>query len=480
MSYGVGLLLLAVALLTRVLLDPLLGDRVPLATVFLAVIFTTAFGGWKPALLVTVLGFIGSTLLFVPPRLTLKSWDAVGVARLSIFVLSCGALITLVSALRRARQRHAGSEARVMAILETMREGLLSVDAAWRITAVNRSGESTLGRPRASFLGRTLWESLPGLHGVPGEVALRQAMQKQATVQFETNVIAPPAWHAVTATPIDRGLSIFLHDITAARAHVDQLERQVGERTAALRDAVSELEAFSYTLVHDMRTPLRAISSFAELLAVDHSGQLETAGRGYLERIRKAAARMDRLITSIMNYSQLARTRPELRPVDLQQVVEDIIESEAGFHGARADIGIVGVLPVVRGNESLLTQCISNLLHNATKFVAQGVKPRIRISARIEGDVAHIDVADNGIGVAPEATERIFEPFRREHPGYDGSGIGLAIVRKVVAQMDGRVGLDSSVGQGSRFWIELPLAGTADPIEPAPARRAVQGREHDT
>lgn len=473
MTYGLGLLLLAVALLARALLDPLLGDTAPLAMVFLAVLFTTALGGWKPALLVTVLGFVGSTLMFVAPRFTLKSWDAVGLARLSIYVVSCGALMILVSSLRRARQRHAESEARVVAILETMREGLLSVDAAWRITAVNRSGENTLARPRASFLGRTLWESLPGLGGAPAEAALREAMQKQATVQFESNAIAPPAWHAVTATPIDRGLSIFLHDITAARSHVDQLERQVGERTAALRDAVTELEAFSYTLVHDMRAPLRSISGFAELLAVDHSSQLDGEGRGYLDRIRKAAARMDRLITSIMNYSQLARTRPELRAVDLQHVVEDIIESEAEFHGDKADIGIIGVLPVVRGNESLLTQCISNLLHNATKFVSRGVKPRIRISARIEGKVARIDVVDNGIGIAPEAAERIFEPFRREHPGYDGSGIGLAIVRKVVALMDGRVRLDSSVGQGSRFWIELPLASPASPIEPAPARRTV-------
>jgi signal transduction histidine kinase len=182
---------------------------------------------------------------------------------------------------------------------------------------------------------------------------------------------------------------------------------------------------------------------------------------------------MDRLITSIMNYSQLARAKPELRPVDLQHVVEDIIESEASFHGDKADIGIVGVLPVVRGNESLLTQCISNLLLNATKFVAQGVKPRIRISARIDAQVARIDIADNGIGIAPEAAERIFEPFRREHPGYDGSGIGLAIVRKVVELMDGRVGLDSSVGQGSRFWIELRLASPANPPAPAPARLSV-------
>jgi signal transduction histidine kinase len=238
-------------------------------------------------------------------------------------------------------------------------------------------------------------------------------MREQKAVQFDTDALAPREWHAVTLAPTAGGLSIFVQDITATKAHVEQLERQVSERTAALQGLVSDLEAFSYTLVHDLRAPLRSISSFAELLAVDHTGPLDDEGRGYLARIRKAAARMDRLITAIMNYSQLARQKPELRPVDLHQLVQEIMESDPGFQHEKADIGIVGVLPFVRGNESLLSQCFVNLLHNAIKFVAPGVKPRIRISAQVEGDIARVDVTDNGIGIAPDAAERIFEPFRR-------------------------------------------------------------------
>jgi signal transduction histidine kinase len=121
------------------------------------------------------------------------------------------------------------------------------------------------------------------------------------------------------------------------------------------------------------------------------------------------------------------------------------------------------MLPVVRGNDALLTQCFSNILHNATKFVAPGVKPRIRISCRHEGNLARIEIADNGIGIGPEAVNRIFEPFRREHAHYDGTGIGLAIVQRVVEQLGGRVGVESDPGQGSRFWVELKLTALGAP-----------------
>lgn len=471
LDYGIGLLLMAAALLVRRLLDPVLGENAPFAILLLAVVFTTAIAGWKSGAMVSVLGYVAATFLFVSPRFEWTSPDSLGGTRMAIYFISCTAIISLFSYLRRAQRKHAASEARVVAILETMREGFLALDASWRITAVNRSGEATLRQPRTAALGCTLWEVIPTLGGKPAEAALRQAMHEQRTVQFETDSVAPQAWHAVTATPTAGGLSIFVHDITSTKAQVEQLEKQVSERTAALQRLVSDLEAFSYTLVHDMRAPLRSISSFAELIAVDHASQLDGDGRTYLERIRKAAARMDRLIAAIMNYSQLARTKPELRSVDLHHLVQEIIESDPGFHAAKADIGIVGVLPLVCGNEALLSQCFSNLLHNAIKFVAPGVKPRIQISAHLAGEIARIDVTDNGIGIAPDAAERVFEPFRREHPGYDGTGIGLAIVRKVVERMGGRVGIVSAVGQGSRFWIELKLAGQpAESLTPNPRR----------
>jgi len=347
---------------------------------------------------------------------------------------------------------------KVVSILENMRECFCSVDHEWRITSVNRSAEECLGRSRDALINRILWEAMPPSAGSNVEAELRVAMREGTPVQFETNAIATGAWHDVTATRVDGDLSIFFQEITAKRAHVDQLERLVDDRTAALQRIVAELESFSYTLVHDMRAPLRSISGFADLLALDHAKQLDADGKHHLTRIQRSAALMDRLIVDILGYSQLSRTPPELRAINLDQTVREILQSHSDFQADKADIELENTLPLVRGNDALLTQCFSNLLHNAIKFVAPGVKPRIRIASRVNGEVARMEIADNGIGIEPDAVARIFEPFRREHAHYDGTGIGLAIVQKVVDQLEGRVGVEPQAGGGSRFWVELKLA----------------------
>jgi signal transduction histidine kinase len=336
-----------------------------------------------------------------------------------------------------------------------MRESFCAVDRDWRITTLNQSAEECLGKPRHALLTQRLWDVLPGSVGTPLAVELHRAMRDKTSVQLETNAFVPGAWHDVSATRVGQELSIFCQDITEKRAHLDQLERLVDDRTAALQRIVAELEAFSYTLVHDMRAPLRSISGFAELLAVGHAQQLDSVGKRHLTHVQRSAARMDELITDILAYSQLTRNPPELRLINLDDTIREILRSQREFQEDKAGIEIEARLPMVCGNDALLTQCFSNLLHNATKFVAPGVKPQIRIMGRVNDEIARIEIADNGIGIAPDAVARIFEPFRRENTSYEGTGIGLAIVQKVIDQLGGRVGVESHPGQGSRFWVEL-------------------------
>jgi PAS domain S-box-containing protein len=450
----------------RWLLDPYATTTVPpLATMYVAVAFAVWFGGWRPAAVLAAVGYFVGLYLFLSPRYTFKLWGDFGLLRAGLYTLACGVTIYLCESMRRARKRHAGSEAKVVLILVNMREAFCSVDSEWTITFVYRSAEECLGQKRAALLGRTWWDALPASVTTPAETELRRAMREGTSVHFETSTFVPGAWHAVTATRVEGELSIFFDDITAKRAHVDQLERLVDDRTAALQRIVAELEAFSYTLVHDMRAPLRAISGFAEFLAVDHAHNLNAEGKRHLERIGTSAARMDQLIVDILGYSQLSRNQPELRPVNLDATMREILRSHGEFQADKAEIEIAAPLPVVNGNEALLTQCFSNLLHNATKFVAPDVRPRIRISARMKGEVARIEIADNGIGIAQEAIGRSFEPFRRDHAHYDGTGIGLAIVQRVVDHLGGRVGVESEPGQGSRFWVELKVCGQT-PVAP--------------
>ena len=147
-----------------------------------------------------------------------------------------------------------------------------------------------------------------------------------------------------------------------------------------------------------------------------------------------------------------------LGPVDLSKLLRDLIDTYPNFHADKAEITLAGQLPVVSGNDSLLTQCFSNLLGNAVKFVAPGVKPEVRVWADVRDGTARIRITDKGIGIPKNSQARLFQMFQKLDAEYEGTGIGLAIVRKVVERMGGKVGVESEPGAGSSFWVELPLA----------------------
>jgi two-component system, chemotaxis family, sensor kinase Cph1 len=239
-----------------------------------------------------------------------------------------------------------------------------------------------------------------------------------------------------------------------------QLETLVEQRTAELRETVQQLETFSYSVVHDMRAPLRSMRSFAALLEAEHRDKLDENGRSYLARIISSCSRMDALITDVLSYSRIALSRVELQRVNLDQLVPEIVEQYPQFQEASGSIGIERPLPVVMGNKALLTQVFSNLLGNAVKFMPPGRAPSVRVCAEAKGERVRIWVEDNGIGIEPAYREKVFELFQRLHApdGYSGTGVGLAIVKKAVEQMGGTVGFESEPGRGSRFWIELRLS----------------------
>jgi signal transduction histidine kinase len=170
---------------------------------------------------------------------------------------------------------------------------------------------------------------------------------------------------------------------------------------------------------------------------------------------------MDKLIVDVLNYSRVLRQDLRLETVNVQQLLVGMLGSYPDFHAANIDVAIEGELPAVVGNEAALTQCFSNLLNNAIKFVPAGTNPRVRISAERRGEIVRFWVSDNGIGIADQHREIIFGMFQRLDTSYQGTGIGLTIVRKTVERMGGQVGVESEPGQGSRFWLELKAADQA-------------------
>ncbi len=242
------------------------------------------------------------------------------------------------------------------------------------------------------------------------------------------------------------------------RANAD-LDRLVKERTAELQDLVNELEHFSYTITHDLRAPLRAMHGFAGLLSEECMSVLNQQSREYLARITTAASRMDRLITDALSYSKVVRNEMPMESVDLGRLLRGMVDSYPNFQEPNAHIEIAADLPLVLGNEAGLTQCFSNLLGNAVKFVARGKVPVVRVRGELLSDGrVRVWCEDNGIGIPKDLQSRVFVMFQRLSKDYEGTGIGLTLVKKVVERMGGAVGLESEPANGSRFWIELRAA----------------------
>ncbi len=271
-------------------------------------------------------------------------------------------------------------------------------------------------------------------------------------------------WHLSRAHPMrgrDGELMMWIGsntDIDDQRRASDVLEKTVVERTAKLQSTVEELEAFSYSISHDMRAPLRAMSGFAEILREDYGSQLDDEGRSYLERIATASGRMDELIRDVLSFSQISRTEIRLERVETDPLLREIIESYPNLASASLEVRITGPLPPVLAHEAALTQCLSNILGNAVKFVRPGEKPRVEIWAEQTGDRVKLWFRDNGIGIDAHEQERIFKIFHRANRSQEGTGIGLAIVKKAMERMEGSVGVVSQPGAGASFWLDLKLA----------------------
>ncbi|GFO53734.1 hypothetical protein GMSM_07410 [Geomonas sp. Red276] len=261
--------------------------------------------------------------------------------------------------------------------------------------------------------------------------------------------------------------------LARVQADAADLEVRVAERTGQLEEINSELDSFAHSVSHDLRAPLRAMRGFAEVLLED--GTLDESQRiEYLRKILAAAQGMDLLIQDLLAYSRLSRQQIRLETVSLSQVVAEALRQlDLVAGGKQYRLEVRGELPAVVGHRTVLVQVLLNLLTNAIKFVPGGVNPRLRVSAEQGERHCRLYVEDNGIGIPAEQQERIFDIFERLNPieSYPGTGVGLAIVRRAVNRLGGRIGVESRVGEGSRFWIELPraaeppmLVATPDPL----------------
>ncbi|MBR0568100.1 PAS domain S-box protein [Azoarcus sp. L1K30] len=239
-----------------------------------------------------------------------------------------------------------------------------------------------------------------------------------------------------------------------------ELEARVVQRTTELELANKELETFTYSVSHDLKAPLRGIDGYSHLLLEDHADRLDDEGRAFVNNIRAGVKQMARLIDDLLAYSRMERRSLQRAEVNLGAVVRGILGERAGEPDmtlAEVDVDVPDI--AVQADPEGLAQVLRNLVSNALKYSRHADPPRIGICARKEGTVCHLYVRDNGIGFDMKFHDRIFEIFQRlqRAEDYAGTGVGLAIVRKAMQRMGGRVWAESAPGNGATFHVELPL-----------------------
>ena len=470
--HGIAIAAVLAAIGFRYGLDPILRDRGPFATFFPAVAIAVFFGRLPAGLLAILLTTLAADYLFFSPRHSLGIQGTLQATDLVMFMLGAGIIVFFGEAMHCARDRAEMLRRETQAIqketseiIETANEGIWVLDATAHVVKVNPRVCEMLGYPASEMIGASLTDFLFP-EDIPSVRELferrRRGVSEQADVRFQAKD-GSEIWTLVAARPVFdergefQGVLDMLTDITQRKRAEEQLAHIVHERTDRLHEIAREMELFSYSMAHDLRAPLRAMQGLSRVVLEDFGDCLPEEGREHLLRLAASANRMDRLILDVLHYSHLVRGELPLQEVDVQRLIEDMVSNFPDLQAARHNIQVEGPLPPVLANSAALTQVVSNLLTNAVKFVAPNVVPHVRIWGEANGAQVRLSFKDNGIGIPSKAQKKIFGLFQRLHPpdAYDGTGIGLAIVKKATERMGGQVGLESEPGKGSVFWLAL-------------------------
>jgi PAS domain S-box-containing protein len=390
-------------------------------------------------------------------------------SRQMVFAGQSGKAVRMLAAMmditerKRAEQALHDSEARFRSLTALSSDWYWEQDAEFRFTMVSGGIEDNIGVPAAQFIGRTRWET-PAVGVSTEEMEAHKAtlLAHKPFEEFEYGRLDPEGrlhYISVNGEPVFGERGRFQgyrgtgRDITARRVAAEQLKAAHDE----LARSNAELEQFAYVASHDLQEPLRMVASYTQLLGKRYGDRLEGDAQEFMAYIVDGAGRMKQLIEDLLAYSRVGTRGRDFRPVKLQAILERArINLRAALEESGAEL-TRDALPEVVGDEPQLVQLMQNLIGNAIKFRGKAA-PQIHVSACEKGNELEVTVSDNGIGIEPQYYERIFMVFQRLHDKsrYPGTGIGLAICKKVVDRHGGRIHVESEPGKGSRFMFTLP------------------------
>ena len=447
-----------------------------------AVTAATWFGGFGPGLAASGLTGLGQIAYILVHEPASGLADASVIVRVALYVVLAGAVTAMLTAVRRAAGTVAhgaavrettlrASEARFRGLLDAAPDAIVIVDRGGRIVLANRQVEKLFGYTAAELVGQLVELLMPeGYRG--GHVAHREryvanprarpmgagvdlsARRKDGTVfpaEISLSPMETPEGLLVSASV--RDITERKHTESRIRALNDDLQRRVTELGAVNR----ELEAFSYSVSHDLRAPLRSIDGFSQAVLEEYEDKLDDQGRDYLRRVRAAATRMGELIDDLLMLSRVTRREMRREPVDLSSLARTAAAQLERAQLYPAVDFVVGEGLAVSGDPHLLRIVLENLLGNAWKFSSKAARPRVEFGVTTRGAERAFFVRDNGVGFEMAHAEKLFGAFQRLHAMHEfpGTGIGLATVQRIVTRHGGRVWAESAPDEGATFYFTL-------------------------
>lgn len=350
------------------------------------------------------------------------------------------------------------SESRFRDLLEATPDATVIVDAAGNIQFVNRQTEILFGYARSELLGQRVDKLIPSdarsAHSLHMEGYMASPLTRGMGSGLEIFALRKDG----TQLPVEISLAPIKAQgkLLVTAAIRDITERKKTEE--AIRDINRELESFTYSVSHDLRAPLRIIDGYADILVEDHANTLDSEGRRCLSVIKSNAQRMGQLIDDLLDLSRTGRKGMAFDTVNMQLMVQEVVGEMVDVKERNAQLKI-GELPNVKADESLIRQVWINLISNALKYSSRGQVPEIQIRAVQKGDWYEFSVSDNGVGFDMSYAGKLFGVFQRLHNDneFEGTGIGLALVARIVKRHGGRIWADARPGQGATFTFTLPI-----------------------
>ena len=375
--------------------------------------------------------------------------------------------------LRKRFEREAELEDQYHDLFENAQELIFTLEPAGRFLSLNKAAERTLaisrydaveknfadfvvGEQRSRFL-EFLADAAQQNNGKLGEFDFKSSNGRTASLELSCHALQRPSSNSQ--------LQVIARDITErkrAEAEIHRLthflENRVAERTSQLEVANKELEAFTYSVSHDLRAPLRAIDGFSKILQEENLSAADPDTKHLLEGIQKNARRMSQLIDDLLQFSRITRSSLVSSEVDLMELFRTVYEEQKLLHpGRRLEI-ILKPLPKVRGDNAMLRQVAENLVSNAIKYTRTRESALIEIGSREESGSYVIYVKDNGVGFDMRYSSKLFQVFQRLHSDkeFEGTGVGLAIVQRIIKRHGGKIWAEADPGKGATFSFTLP------------------------